>query len=1627
MDETPCNNLYDDKLMAYIYDDLDDSDIFAFKPSFQGSDGSKNAQDNIILNTAPPSTTSDSSSIIAENEALKLKVQQLESEKGLLELRISEVYRTAKAELERKDKRLLELNDEINNMVLRRKRVNSQPYKQPNDNTRNNLFQQSLPKDNCQENQRDVKQKFEASEPFTHHDSNVQMENNDVLLISDEDIAFVQTVHELKTSFSNKPETSKMKSKSELRRSPRKSAGTPKTTKNELKLCVNQEHEEKNLRDSNDLRLKLNKKINEDCFIKSEDVFAEENDQYVHTENNKSNLKFKGQKISPSISNSEQDKNHRCSERIKNIDKSKSKFLNPHQEHKESCIKSESVSKSSDSQNLISDINNFVSSRDVKSKENISGSGRSRSKVHERNGPRTPSSSPPLSLSRNKTSKRTNRRSLSKSPERHRRTCKTFRSISPLRTRRDGKSVNEQLTRDEGRFELRSRSRGDIGFRTKDRDRRRSPSLLHFWKSVEDTKRSEKILDQRDRYGNIIAPTYGEWKKLSKSQKEIEVSKEEKRESRKKDKTSLRRGQIDYGDVDMEIRRDVPNRKECDIKSIQSFKGINKLYKTELKRISNDKQEILQSIESSPTSDNSVGADTTFSDFESYMSDIESNLDVKSKPSDPDKIKESNLDQCKTIFEFEQRKTASQKDAIVTNQSVTIKCRTEIIDNAAKPNIEQLLDQKFSKNFNTKEEVKQPVDDIKPLEDKIKNKIDIDRYKQQCSTRNITKSIKVSDETREKDAETQLLNKRSDKTQNENFVEIHMNQNSIVVNNELSTVLNENKKTSNDNSEGEKKGQKTTVVNQELNKISNNDEIHNDNYEGENKNQNTTAISDEPNKISNNDKTQNDNSERINRDPETTVIDDEINKIALNNSKTQNYDSELVTKVQMAKVAKKDEVNIISNNGETQDDDDSELVKNNKNNAVLINDNSFLHDLSMSDDEDENTFEKMEPIKDDKVEMKISILDVVVIPADNSLSRAPNTRRDTISNVLEAGTESRSRKNSSNFECIEQIQEAIQTNILRTEHSTSMVSLSGLDTEELQKCLEDGIPESPVFPQISRDNVIDSKPLKRPFHEKIIRLFGNDSSTNLENIEKFHEMQAGKLETNPAELPTIRKTGATQETKKVGPNKPKIRKSGCQTADTVLPEILNKSYLETSMEEDSKSFDREDMNYSIIRNNLHYTPVFSSPTACIKLEHEVPTKKEQSVNKCVETTIPETKIKRKRICKQPKAKIKVKMPFNEQNKKDKRIEKCKTKRAKCIGDSEKTTPSKSRPKVSKKKQQTKVKEISQVNTDTNFGGITHRYDQVIHEEVQKMISKKHQEQKVTSEFETPPTPSVKVKRKNKNITKTVEHNLKEEQKPDAAEERKTQTRRITPVKIGEVDTSITGNLMEGGTKKRKINTSFKDERPGKVQKMSVEFGISSQSPLPHIEGMLKLFERKTSATHVYTDCHLGSTKTTSFQRKLSDLAETNAVDASNDNTVNQINLDSKDVSLLGTLEKVILDNMTEYLGDKSLHSFGSEDKTRGIKTTHNEPQNDNEYVDKLDFSNMLEKNLNTSTPMKSLKQNNEVDIPHVSTNHQGKQIESGSTSIAINDVSIQTNGYKSYLATPMKRDRRKRVRVVQLI
>ncbi|KAL1491220.1 hypothetical protein ABEB36_011851 [Hypothenemus hampei] len=108
MCEQPSEPISNDKIHAYIYDDVDDADIFEFEPSTAKISSEKNEK-----------IQSGGEDLLKENEELKKKVY-------LLETRISELYLTAKAEIERKDSRIRQLNDDINNMVFRRNNRNFQ-------------------------------------------------------------------------------------------------------------------------------------------------------------------------------------------------------------------------------------------------------------------------------------------------------------------------------------------------------------------------------------------------------------------------------------------------------------------------------------------------------------------------------------------------------------------------------------------------------------------------------------------------------------------------------------------------------------------------------------------------------------------------------------------------------------------------------------------------------------------------------------------------------------------------------------------------------------------------------------------------------------------------------------------------------------------------------------------------------------------------------------------------------------------------------------------------------------------------------------------------------------------------------------------------------------------------------------------------------------------------------------------------------------------------------------------------------------------------------------------------------------------------------------------------------------
>lgn len=234
---------------------------------------------------------------------------------------------------------------------------------------------------------------------------------------------------------------------------------------------------------------------------------------------------------------------------------------------------------------------------------------------------------------------------------------------------------------------------------------------------------------------------------------------------------------------------------------------------------------------------------------------------------------------------------------------------------------------------------------------------------------------------------------------------------------------------------------------------------------------------------------------------------------------------------------------------------------------------------------------------------------------------------------------------------------------------------------------------------------------------------------------------------------------------------------------------------------------------------------------------------------------------------------------------------------------------------------------------------------------------------------------------------------------------KTHTpRRITPVKIGEASFS----------KNKKVNDSNEYTVAENEQ-----FVKANQSPLPHMEEMLKKYANKSidvrealintqdsikGASHVYA-------KNPSITRPTSSTQET-----TNYPEVNQINLDSKDISMLGTVERVIFDNMTAYLVDKSLPTF---ERQTGGKTTLRAAEEPKESTSPLDFSNMLRKSLNTSTPIKPQKAG-ENDKVHPQTSCISQT--SMANLPAVKDVLSDSS--KSYISSPLKRERRRRVKIL---
>ncbi|XP_030761393.1 probable WRKY transcription factor protein 1 isoform X2 [Sitophilus oryzae] len=99
----------EEKYTQFIYDDIDDVDIF-------GTTSAENEKEAENIDQQPL----PSNEVIEENESLKKEMDKYKSENELLRLRISELYLTAKAEMERKDKRLGELKNEMDILLARK-------------------------------------------------------------------------------------------------------------------------------------------------------------------------------------------------------------------------------------------------------------------------------------------------------------------------------------------------------------------------------------------------------------------------------------------------------------------------------------------------------------------------------------------------------------------------------------------------------------------------------------------------------------------------------------------------------------------------------------------------------------------------------------------------------------------------------------------------------------------------------------------------------------------------------------------------------------------------------------------------------------------------------------------------------------------------------------------------------------------------------------------------------------------------------------------------------------------------------------------------------------------------------------------------------------------------------------------------------------------------------------------------------------------------------------------------------------------------------------------------------------------------------------------------------------------
>ncbi|KAH1023914.1 uncharacterized protein LOC109540301 isoform X1 [Dendroctonus ponderosae] len=794
---------------------------------------------------------------------------------------------------------------------------------------------------------------------------------------------------------------------------------------------------------------------------------------------------------------------------------------------------------------------------------------------------------------------------------------------------------------------------------------------------------------------------------------------------------------------------------------------------------------------------------------------------------------------------------------------------------------------------------------------------------------------------------------------------------------------------------------------------------------------------------------------------------------------------------------------------------------------------SFIHDFSLSDDE--ISFSETKGLRDVAVARnhlnKINILDVSIVRPGSAnvfkiMPEKVASLQDFEATPIDPSISHFEKCDTSNVqqECIESIQEAIKNNGFVVEESLCLDRLKNdesnkLDTEQLQRCLEDDVcienveinetkvAESPskTFCSFGIDNATDQSsklsndsngkldvarrsstppnlPHRTRVQEQMLRLFGSESKSESDPIRKGVDT----VKKNLTAIALI--DSATAQENPQAKTQPKIRSSKNKTADEILCSILKKQ-IPSNLKESS---------YSVFCNNPNYIPNPPDLDFRKKLAEHIEKQEQIELEVCKnldkslekkdrnlkaqkrdEKTkeLPETKTSRKSKCAENC--IKIKMPFNSPSKKgkklddsndsDQKIKKKALKRARVIDsdtEDEKITESnsekeslKKRPKKQKGSKNTPIS--IQKKSSINKGTLLTNKDATevkVNENQCEKDSRVESEPKHKDDTEISGTSAIV---STYSLPETVTNQTDESctKKEIASEKRAINTkqvpavgqmndplnetlegvfkaitpRRITPVKIGEASFSKV-------FRKKKVNDSNEikvpEESPSKSQ--NAQFVKANQSPLPHMEEMLKQYVNKSNdvrealvntshsvqvisvkaASHVYTN-DPSIIKNNTCIRETTNFPE-----------VNQINLDSKDISMLGAVERVIFDNMTAYLADKSLPTFENENaNNKSEKSTlgNSEALEPKDSTSPLDFSNMLRKNLNTSTPIKpkNARQADEKDKVHTQNKPGPVNINSQSSELMQSIAKdLMSDSTRSYITSPLKRERRRRVKIL---